>query len=160
MEQSEVNQIVLAAISAAGPVTEGDQSEWTVRVHDMAARIATMCSPSSSVSKVVNGVADSKVFTATVIGITKESSSTRGLVTLKTRPSKFHEDGVEQARTERTDSAVGKAMARRIRALVGHRVVLWVEVETVGDGASKVRVVRWVEDLGLAAQDDESSEAA
>jgi len=150
MEQSEVNQIVLGAITASGPCDQENSDAWVASVHDMAARIATMCTPTSSVSKLVQSVANSKVFTGTVLGITKESSSTRGVVTLKTRPSKFHPDGTEQARTERTDSAVGLAMARRIRSLVGHQVVLWVEVEIISDGGAKVRVIRWVEDLGEA----------
>jgi hypothetical protein len=151
MEQSEVNQIVLAAVSAAGPIDEEHPGEWDAKVQDAAARIAVMCSPTSSVSKTVQSVANAKVFAAQVVKITKEASSTRGLVTLKTKPSKFHEDGIEQARTERTDTASGLTMARRIRSLVGHRVLLWVEVESIADGASKVRVIRWVEDLGPVA---------
>jgi len=151
MEQSELNQIVLAAINTAGPVGD-DPGEWSGRVHFAAAQITAMCSPASSVAKVVGGVANAKVFSAIVRGITKEASSTRGLVTLQTQPSKFHPDGLEPARTERTDSAQGMAMARRIRSLVGHRVLVWVEVEVINDGASKVRVVRWIEDLGAVPE--------
>jgi hypothetical protein len=158
VEQSEINQIVLASVSAAGPVGD-DLAAWNESVSDMAARITAMCSPTSSIAKIVAGVANSKVFTATVMEIKKESSSTRGLVTLKTRPSKFHEDGIEQARTERTDSPDGLAMARRLRGLVGHRVAIWVEVEEINDGANKVRVVRHVEDLGLAKADGDQAAA-
>ena len=147
MEQSEVNQIILAAVGAVGPVGD-DQSEWMLSVQDMAARIAAMCTPNSTVARAVVGVANSKVFTGVVQGIKKEASSTRGVVTLQGKPSKFHEDGIETARTERTDTAAGMAMARRIRRLVGHRVVVWVEVEPIRDGASKSRVIRHVEDLG------------
>lgn len=147
MEQSEVNQIILASLAATGPVGD-DFAEWNAQVTDMAARITAMCSPNSSVAKAIAGVANSKVFTATVMAITKETSSTRGVVTLKTRPSKFHEDGIEQARTERTDSPEGLIMAKRLRSLVGNRVAIWVEVEETGDGDRKVRVVRHVEDLG------------
>jgi len=160
MEQSEVNQVVLAAVTAAGPLDPENPEQWTARVHEMAARVTAMCAPTSSVSKIIQGVANSKVFTATVLGITREASSTRGVVTLKTRPSKFHPDGVEQARTERTDSADGLAMARLVRSLVGRRVVLWVEVESIGDGASKVRVIRWIEDLGPADDGDDAADDA
>lgn len=51
----------------------------------------------------------------------------------------------------RTDTAVGMVMARRIRRLVGHRFVVWVEVEQIRDGASKTRVICHVEELGIAA---------
>jgi len=149
MEQVEINQIVLAAVSATGPMGN-DQNDWMVSIQDMAARITAMCTPNSSVAKVIQGVANSKVFTGVVLGIVKEDSSTRGVVTIRGRPSKFHEDGIETARTERTDSPVGLAMAKRIRRLVGHRIVLWVEVEQIRDGSSKTRVIRHVEDLGMA----------
>jgi hypothetical protein len=125
-----------------------DQNDWMVSIQDMAARITAMCTPTSSVAKAIQGVANSKVFTGVVLGVSKEESSTRGLVTLQGKPSKFHEDGIETARTERTDTPVGLAMARRLRRLVGHRIVLWVEVEQIRDGTSKTRVIRHVEDLG------------
>lgn len=147
MEQTEINQIVLAAVSAVGPMGD-DQNDWMVSIQDMAARITAMCTPTSSVAKAIQGVANSKVFTGVVLGVSKEESSTRGLVTLQGKPSKFHEDGIETARTERTDTPVGLAMARRLRRLVGHRIVLWVEVEQIRDGTSKTRVIRHVEDLG------------
>ncbi|MHB8318095.1 MAG: hypothetical protein ACYDEP_02520 [Acidimicrobiales bacterium] len=158
MEQSEINQIVLAAVNAVGSQGE-DRDEWMVSIQEMAARVAAMCAPSSSIVKVIQGVLNSKVFTGVVLSIEKEESSTRGLITLQTRPSKFHEDGIESVRTERTDTPLGLAMARRIRRLVGHRVVLWVEVEIIRDGASKTRVVRHIEDLGVVESDDEETVA-
>jgi hypothetical protein len=42
----------------------------------------------------------SKVFTAVIAVVVREESSTRGLVTLRTRPKQFHPDGIEQARTD------------------------------------------------------------
>jgi hypothetical protein len=40
-------------------------------------------------------------------------------------------------------------MAKRLVKLVGHRVLLWVEVEPIANGARKSRVIRHVEDLGI-----------
>lgn len=152
MEQAEINQIVLAAVSAVGSKQEdGEQAEWDLSIHEMAARIAAMCSPNSSVAKTIQSVAASKVFTGVILSVKREESSTRGLVTIQGRPSKFHEDGIETARTERTDTATGLAMARRIRKLVGHRVALWVEVEQIKDGPSTVRVIRHIEDLAVVS---------
>jgi hypothetical protein len=136
--------VVLAAVIAAG-------SDDPEKVAEHAARIAAMCTPGSPVARAVEGVRRSKVFTAVVARVEREDSSTRALVTLRTKPSRWHEDGVEQARTERTDSG-GLPLARRLLALTGHRVLLWVEVEDTG--TSKVRVIRHVEDLGEEAADD------
>ncbi len=152
MEQAEKNQIVIAALSAAGPI--GDDAEsWNGRVLSLAAQFTAMCAPTSDVSKVIDSVNNSKVFTGTVLEIKKEESSTRGLITLKTKVSEHSPDGTEQVRTERTDSALGLLMARRVRGLVNHRVVVWVEVQTKKGGSGNVRVLTHVEDLGEDAEE-------
>jgi len=149
MDDVTRTQVVLAAVTAAGPTGE-DEAGWLASVHEQAARITAMCSPTSSLAKTIESVERSKVFTATVLSCTKEKSSTRGLVTLRTRPSKFHPDGVETARTERTDTGgLGLAMARRLRLLTGHRVAVWIDLEKIEDGAREMRLVRHVEDLGI-----------
>lgn len=160
MDAAIRTQIILASVASTGPVGD-DPTDWQVRVAETAARITAMCSESSPVSVAVEGVERSKVFTAVVEAVRKEQSSTRAVVTLKTRPSQFHPDGLEEARSERTDNPVGLAMARRLVSLRGHRVALWVEVESTSSGSSKVRVVRHVEDLGPAnAEAPEAPEAA
>lgn len=153
-------QIIIAAVQAAGPIdssagTDANE-EWRVRVSDAAANITAMTSPQSDLSKLITSVSKSKVFPATVKDVAKEKSSTRGLVTLKTRPSKHHEDGIEQARTERTDNPIGLAMAKRFRSLIGHKVLIYIEVETFGDGDGKVRVIRHVVDRGIDPEFAES----
>ena len=149
MDDALRTQIVLAAVSAAGPADPTDTAGWQARVADMAAAITAACQPGSQISKVVEQVAASKTFVATVVKVTKEASSTRGIVTLRTTPNDHHPDGIETARTERTDNPIGRSMARRLVKLVGHRVLLWVEVEAIANGARKSRVIRHVEDMGL-----------
>ena len=158
MEESQRTQVILSAVTATGPRSEGEsRAEWVARVASMAAGITAMCSDRSPLAKVVEQVERSKVFQATVLGVTKEQSSTRGIVRLRTSPSQFHPDGVEEARTERTDTPIGLAMARMIRSeLVGHRVTVWVEVEQINGGAGKVRVIRHIEDLGMARDAEDS----
>jgi hypothetical protein len=148
VEQAEKNQIVIAAVNAAGPVGE-DAEAWNGRVLELASQFTAMLAPNSTVSKVIDGVNNSKVFTGTVLEIKKEETSTRGLITLKTKVSEHSPDGTEQVRTERTDSPLGLSMARRVRALVNHRVVVWVEVQTMKNSTNKVRVITHIEDLGL-----------
>ena len=143
--------IITAAVTAAGPVGDDTDDTWTARVGDLAARITVMCQDGSDVAAIVDGIGVAKRFTATVLAVTREQSSTRALVRLRTAPSQFHADGLEDARSERTDRPSGLAMARRLTMLVGHRVLLWVEVAVMNGGAGKVRVIRHVEDLGVDA---------
>jgi hypothetical protein len=149
MDQAEVNRIVLAAVGAAGPVGD-DRSGWLDRVSDLAAEITVMCSDRSRVARRVQGIANSKVFTATIVGGKLESSSTRGVINLRTKATEQHPDGLEQVRTERTDTPDGAAMWSRIKALKDRRVVVWVEVQEYNGGQGKVRVVQHVEDLDAA----------
>lgn len=94
-----------------------------------------------------------KVFSGTIVDIKKEQSSTRGLITINTGTDREKEGvpaGCEQIRTERTDNPEGKAMAKKVQGLKGNRVLVWVEVEEIKGGQSKVRVLRHVQDLGEA----------
>jgi len=166
-------QIVLGAVNAAtaklAALTSqaaGDRDALD-RLPDLealiarsAAEITAAIDPKSSVSRLIDAVHGSKVFTALITDVAREASSTRRLVTLRTRPSQFHPDGVEQARTERTDSPDGLLMARTLRGLTGHRVALWIEEQTTGNGARKVRVIQHVKDLGRADDDRHTAGAA
>lgn len=152
-------QIILAAVNAAGERYEDETpQQYEARVVAEARRIKVMTSPQSRVSRAIDILDECKVFPAVIEDIKKEASSTRGLVLLRTRPSKHSPDGKETVRTERTDNPEGYAMAMTLRKLIGHRVLLWVELEAVGDGSTKVRVLRHVEDLGVAS--DADSDAA
>jgi len=144
---ADLTAIILAAVAAVGP-DEGDGT-WVAQVEQKAAQVATLTSPDSSVAKTVNAVLAAKVFVGTVLSVKKEATSTRGLVIMKTRESQHHPSGCESARTDRTDNPSGRLMAKRLQALTFHRVRVWVEVEEINNGASKVRVIRHVEDLGL-----------
>ena len=159
MDGQQRQQVVLAATAAAGPVGE-DPAGWRDRVYVAAREIALACNPHSRVGRAVDTMAAvSKVFSATVTGIETEPSSTRGLVTLHTRPSEWYPDGVEQVRTERTDQADGAHMYGIVEELVGHRVMVFVEQQETGQGKA-VRVVRHVEDLGVPAGRNGAAQSA
>lgn len=161
METAERTQIILAAIAAAGPVEDGNVAAWNTKVATAAASITAMCDAKSRLAKVIDGVSNSKVFTGTVLGITREESSTRGLVKLKTRPSENHPDGIEDARTERTDTDMGIAMARKIREeLLGHKIAVWIENQPLGSSGKTVRVIQHVEDLGVDESVEQQQPAA
>jgi len=141
--------IVLAAIAAAGPAAD-DPESWSSRVAELSAMVAAMLTPQSDQMRRAAAVVASKVFTAELRSVRREMSSDRVVIELRTNPTKFHPDGVELARTERLDSG-GRALARRCRELVGHRVKVWVEVQEISGGAKKVRVLQHIEDLGVIA---------
>lgn len=159
LEDATRVSIILSAISAAGPA---DSEGWSAEVNDLAAKITAMTAPDSDLSKVVNGVHNAKVFTGDVIGIRKEASSSRGIVTLKTGTTYTKPglpEGYEEARTDVTYNPAGKRMANRLRSLIGHKVAVWVEVEEykkegAPGGKGQSRVIRHVEDLGLSTDQD------
>lgn len=149
MEDSTRTQLILSAVGMTGPVGD-DPSQWQADVKRNLSSLVAMTAPQSVYSRQIEEVSAAKVFAATVLDVKKEGSSTRGVATLQGRPSKYAEDGVEQVRTDRTDTPEGLAMARTLRGLKGHRVMLWVYLEEFQgkSGHGKVRVVKHVEDLG------------
>jgi hypothetical protein len=147
MDSTTRTVIILAAVSAVGP--RGDVADWDFEVAKAAVHITAMLGETSTVSRAVAQVEASTPFPATILSVEPEKSSKRALVTLRTRPSEHHPDGIEPARSERYDGPFGKDMARRLRALIGHRVIVWVEREAMSNGTRKVRVIRHVEDQGI-----------
>lgn len=144
-------QIVLAAasVAAAAAATDDDELDHSTRVALAAAEITSWLDPRSEVSRAITQVANCKVFLASVVAIRKEKSSTRGVVTLHTGTDRS-DDGNEEVRTERTDSPIGRAMARRVQTeMIGRKVLVYVEVEPIG-GDRKVRVLRHIVDQGPA----------
>lgn len=165
MEDTARISIVVAAANMAGPVGN-DQFAWNAKVLENATLLMEMAGEGSKLSKLINGMANAKTFFGTVLSVRREESSTRGVVSLKTRPSKFHPDGIEDARTDRTGSKDapegGRELAKLLTTLVGHRVQLWVELEVPANaepGSKGFRVIRHVKDLGVD-KDAESAEAA
>lgn len=155
LEESARISVIVAAANMAGPVGD-NQYKWNEKVLDNATLLMEMAGEGSKVSKLITGMANSKVIFGTVLSVTKEQSSTRGVVTLKTRVSKFSPDGTEQARTDRTGNKeapeAGMEMARQLTGLVGHRVQVWIELEIPANaepGSKGFRTIRHVKDLGL-----------
>lgn len=151
MDNSTRINVISAAVIAAGPVGE-DRSAWQAQVQENAVNIAVMASDTSQIAKALASIENAKVFSGTVVSVKKETSSTRGVITLNTGTDRAKEgvaEGCEQVRTERTDNIMGRNMALKMRDLIGHRVLVWVEVEEYNNGAGKVRVLKHVEDLGV-----------
>ena len=152
MDSNTRTQLITSAVNMTGPVGD-DPSAWQGQVRLNLAQLTAMTAERSSYSRLIEEVTSAKVFSGTVLAVKREERSTRGLVTLKTRPSEHAEDGTETARTDRTDTPDGLAMARKIQSLKGHRVMVWVYIDEVaGKADRKVRVIKHVEDLGEDAE--------
>lgn len=144
---SSTANAILAGILMTGPRDpEVDPREWEARVLENTLDAQSLMSDGSRLYKTVEGI---KVYSAVVDAIQKEKKSTRGLVTLKVKPSTYAKDGIEQVRTERTDRPDGLAMAKKIKGLIGHKVVIFKEIEVMANG-NKSAVIRHVKDLGEA----------
>lgn len=143
-------QIILAGVSMAGARYENESpAVYQARIGTEVARVAAWSAPESNLSKLVDAIQGAKKFVAVIDDVEKEEKSKRGFVHLTTRPSKQNEDGKEHVRTERIDTPEGVAMVRAVRALKGHRALLFVEMQETAEGR-KVRVLKHVEDLGEA----------
>jgi hypothetical protein len=138
----------LIAAAAQFVAAKGDSRPFNEQVREKSMELAALASGGSDLGHQIDRLLDAKVFYATILGVEREERSTRGLVTMKTRPSKFHPDGIEKVRTDRTDNASGLAMAKKVQSLKGHRVRVWVAMEPAGDDID-VRVLAWIEDLGV-----------
>lgn len=140
-------QVVIAASIIAGP--NADEAAVTTQVRAIVSRLSEG-SPSMNAfdeaDKRDEATEKVKTFRGVILHVDKEVTSERAVIFLKTQPSKYHPNGKEFARTERTDTPAGKAVAKQAQALVGHQVQLSVGIE--GTGEVKVRVIRHIEDQG------------
>src|SRR5207253_1489873 len=134
--------LVTPAASLAGPAASVESI--TARAVDL----ALLAAPDSPVMATVDRVLAASRFVAVIRGVAVEDSSTRGLVKLETR--KGDEVDTETIRTERTDGPEGRAMVDRLRPLIGHRVLVFKEVED-GGRDRKYRLLVHVVDLGHEA---------
>lgn len=152
-------QIIVSAAAAAGDPSDKD---YQVRVAMAALGLAALANPKSGIADAVTKAltADS-VFPAVLVGLEKEASSTRGLLSFRTKPSDRYPDGIEPGRTERTDNPAGRAVAIQARELIGHKVLVYRVQEQMGTGASakSVRIIAALVDLG-PAEDKEAIKAA
>ncbi len=165
-EDTASQQIILAAISAAGPVDgftpTDDCRTWEDRVRGLAFDIFMMAHPSSQLSRQLGDLSRCRPYLAVVESVKKEQTSKRGLVKLRVKPSKFARDGVEIIRTDFMDvygegdagvnKGPGHAMAVRARDLIGHQVTVWAETERNEDGTPRGKVLRHLEDRGPAGE--------
>lgn len=148
------------AAFAATPKIEGENEKgWIARVANTAIIIATNLDPEHSpVLKAINSVSNlnqkggtTKTFTATIIGYEIEKNSGRMIAHLYTGTQQ-KPNGVESAKTDFTTNPAGKEMGRKIINLIGHKVKVFIELESFTDKqgyAKKMRVLKHLTDIGI-----------
>lgn len=139
----EARLIVAAAIAAAGPCQSS--IAWRGRVNSLIAPVAAMFGERSNQVQRALGMLNASVFTAPFVGMEMENSSTRIIVKLEHPIDKDHPDGIEQLRTERTDTPAGKAMAEKLEHVApGNTLLCWKALEDIRSGPNTGRQVRVV----------------
>lgn len=165
---SPENVAILAAAAVIAGTTDGNDE----RLLRAARELKQLSSPGSKVMRSIaefdGADGDLKHFTGTVLGIMKEQSSTRGVVSIYTGTdhakwgslvnprehplTKVTTPGVEHFRTDRTDSktdTIAKDLANRIgKELIGHKVNVTLKMEE--NKGTKFRTLIAVTDLGVS----------
>lgn len=155
-------QVILAAVGSLGAVNNAD---LPVQAATRVADILALFDSGSDASRVYAGLTspDSKKVYGWLEAVVKEKSSNRAVITLRTKPNDaYNPDGIDKARSERLESEYARALANKAHALIGHNVIVSMEVQTYKDKdgkASKMRVFWDVTDRGEAPEPDYSSDS-
>ncbi|MGP3691239.1 hypothetical protein ACTVZO_42380 [Streptomyces sp. IBSNAI002] len=139
---SSHQSLVLAAAQAAGPCPVGEESAWQTRVRALSVDLFVL---GDVVARDVQRLSAATRFPATLLAVTVEESSTRGVLLLRNVSGELE----PAIRTDRGDTDAGAAMIARAQALVGRRVLVYKEMEALASNPMhKARVVVHLMDLG------------
>lgn len=138
----QVSQVVALAVGAAGEAGS-DMAAWRERVLNLVQQIGLMVQPSSAAGQLAALALGAKpIYDVEYLGYDYEESSTRCVMKIKTRPSKWYKDGIEPLRTQRTTSALGRRQKAQLDAIpVGSRVLVFKGDERIDDDGTTVRVL-------------------
>jgi hypothetical protein len=134
-------ELTLAAARAVGPCPPGEEAAWTEQVRARAVHLYTLA---DTVGQDLARLDSAKQFTATLLSVHVEATSTRGVLVLRNTSGEL-----ERLRTDRGDSEAGRAMIERARALAGHRLRVYRLNEQMASNAKlQVRTVVHLTDYG------------
>ncbi|MEW2417501.1 hypothetical protein AB0953_27790 [Streptomyces sp. NPDC046866] len=135
--------LVIAAAHAVGPCPPGEEAEWTDSVRERAVSLYVL---GDTVGQDIARLDAAKQFTATLLDVRVEASSTRGVLVLRNTSGELE----QPIRTDRGDSKAGRVMIERARALIGHRVRVYRLNERMASNPKlEVRIVVHLADFGL-----------
>lgn len=134
--------LVIAAASASGscPDEPAARERWLGNVRALSADLYLL---SEQVKADTERLRAATTFAAKLVDVTVEESSTRGVLHLLTLGG----EPELPIRTDRGDTPEGKRMIDKARQLIGHKVVIYKELESAN--ARRHRTLVNVVDLGL-----------
>ncbi|MER5302155.1 hypothetical protein ABT039_22230 [Streptomyces lasiicapitis] len=135
-------ELTLAAARAVGPCPPGEDAVWTEQVRAKATHLYTLA---DTVGQDLQRLDAAKQFTATLLAVRVEATSTRGVLIVRNTSGEL-----EHLRTDRSDTDGGRAMVERARALAGHRLRVYrVNEQMASNAKMQVRTVVHLTDYGL-----------
>ncbi|NKS56211.1 hypothetical protein GS504_01105 [Rhodococcus hoagii] len=163
-----VESLIAQATTAAGPAPTQNANEyekWLRSIDTIAVDLYFKYDQQSAVRTRIKELQAAETFRGVVRAAKLEKASTRLVLLLETGTAKAGDSnskaarlfggipaGHEVIRTDRTDSPLGREMAERAHALVGHTVLVYRVQETLAGGSGHtVRVVKHLVDLGKDA---------
>lgn len=177
---SDINPAQIAFLVAAGmvpPVTDADVASlgknppspaewWEALVADKAKELLAMSSGKTRLGSEVASVLpkeqresdapEVKVFKGVVQSFRTEPTSGRVVVQIFTGTKRTFEGvpvGSELVRTEHLSNPHGRMLARKARDLVGHEVLVFVEMQPMESvPGQSVRIAKFLRDLGPAKE--------
>lgn len=155
-------QVVIAALSAVGngdPTSELSIDEQVrQRVVELAVEASSAGNEKSRLGRALSQLEGSTAFVAVIVGVKRDERNGRGIIGFKANnPGQgANEAGVETINTEPEYFEAGASMIARARALKGHRVVIYKEVESFDSNGTmkKSKVCRHLVDLGVPTDDE------
>ncbi|MFD5878472.1 hypothetical protein [Streptomyces yangpuensis] len=134
-------ELTLAAARAVGSCPPGEEAAWSEQVR---AKAVTLYTLADTIGQDLARLDQAKQFTATLLAVTVEATSTRGKLMLRNTSG-----DLEHLRTDRGDTDAGRAMIERARGLVGHRLRVYRLNEQMASNAkNQVRTVVHLADHG------------
>ncbi|MEU5523650.1 hypothetical protein ABZ759_24080 [Streptomyces sp. NPDC047860] len=134
-------ELTLAAARPVGTCPPGEEAAWTEQVRARAIHLYTLA---DTVGQDLQRLDAAKQFTSTLLSVSVEDTSTRGLLVVRNTSGEL-----EHLRTDRGDTEVGRAMVERARALLGHRLRVYrVNEQMAGNPKMQVRTVVHLADYG------------
>lgn len=140
-QPASIGALPLTVAQATGPCPPGEAPQWQARVRVLAVDLFVF---GDVVARDLERLAAATKFPATLLGVTIEDTSTRGILRLRNVSR-----DLEVIRTDRGDTDAGAAVIARARALVGRRVLVYKAMEGLASNLMhKVRGAVHLMDLG------------
>lgn len=158
----EISLEARLAVSAGFAYAAGKSGAAWAAAMDEGVRLAASAM-NGRYARLAQSVLDSSVFKGEYRGYTLEESSTRLIVEIftgETNERSKRTDGIEEIRTDRTDTYAGKLMQKRLDALPeGATILAFKSLQQMSGSSDKVRILAHFEILATGTAPSSAPEA-